>query len=146
MLASILYVVFELFCDSMDYSPPGSFVHGISQARILEWAAISFSRGSSWPRSQTSSSYINRQILYRWATREVLLYSAIVKLHIFKIFYYIHIYVYIYIFGKENIKCSFGLLEVKLQIINASKIIYFKEGFFVCLLVSMWEWKRIKND
>ena len=33
----------------MDYSPPGSSVHGISQARILEWLAISFSRGSSWP-------------------------------------------------------------------------------------------------
>ena len=32
-------------CDLMDYSPPGSSVHGISQARILEWVAISFSRG-----------------------------------------------------------------------------------------------------
>ena len=53
---------------------------------------------------------------------------------------------YIYIFGKENVKFSFGLLEVKLQIINASKIIYFKEGFFVCLLVTMWERKRIKHE
>ena len=35
------------FCDPMDCSPPGSSVHGISQARILEWAAISSSRGSS---------------------------------------------------------------------------------------------------
>ena len=34
-------------CDSMDYSPPGSSVHGILQARILEWVAISSSRGSS---------------------------------------------------------------------------------------------------
>ena len=33
--------------DTMDYSPPGSSVHGISQARIQEWVAISFSRGSS---------------------------------------------------------------------------------------------------
>ena len=39
-----------LFCDLMDCSPLGSSVHGISQARILEWIAISFSRGSSWPR------------------------------------------------------------------------------------------------
>ena len=39
----------------MDYSPPGSSVHGISQARILEWGAISFSRGSSWPRDWTNS-------------------------------------------------------------------------------------------
>ena len=39
-------------CDPMDYSPPGSSVHGILRARILEWVAISFSRGSSWPRDQ----------------------------------------------------------------------------------------------
>ena len=42
-----------LFCDPMDYSPPGSSVHGISQARILEWVAISSSRVLSWPRDWT---------------------------------------------------------------------------------------------
>ena len=36
-------------CDPRDYSPPGSSVHGISQARILEWIAISFFKASSWP-------------------------------------------------------------------------------------------------
>ena len=40
-------------CDPVDYSPPGSSVHGILQARILEWAAIPFSRGSSQTRDQT---------------------------------------------------------------------------------------------
>ena len=35
----------QLFCDAMDCSPPGSSFHGISQARILEWVAVSFSRG-----------------------------------------------------------------------------------------------------
>ena len=39
----------------MDYSPPGSSVHGISQVRILEWVAMSFSRESSQPRDQTES-------------------------------------------------------------------------------------------
>ena len=39
----------------MDYSPPGSSVGGILQARILEWVAVPFSRGSSWPRDQTRS-------------------------------------------------------------------------------------------
>ena len=39
--------------DSTDYSPLGSSVHGISQARIQEWVAIFFSRGSSWPRDRT---------------------------------------------------------------------------------------------
>ena len=40
-------------CDPMDHSPPSSSVHGIFQARILEWVAISFSKGSSWPRDWT---------------------------------------------------------------------------------------------
>ena len=43
-------------CNSMDYSPPGSAVHGISQARILEWFAIPFSRGSSQPNDRTHIS------------------------------------------------------------------------------------------
>ena len=52
--------------DPMDYSPPGSSVHDISQARILEWVAISFSRGSFWQRDQTCVSYlcIGRWVLY----------------------------------------------------------------------------------
>ena len=45
-------------CHPMDYSPPGSSVHGISQARGLEWGAISFSRGYSQPRDQTQVSRI----------------------------------------------------------------------------------------
>ena len=40
-------------CNPMDYSLPGTSVHGISQARILEWVTIFFSRGSSQPRNQT---------------------------------------------------------------------------------------------
>ena len=58
-------------CDSMDYSLLGSSVHGISQARILEWVAIPFSRGSSQPRDRTLVFYMGRRILYHWATREV---------------------------------------------------------------------------
>ena len=45
-------------CDPMDSSPPGSSVHGTSQARILEWVASSFLRGSSQPRDQTQVSHI----------------------------------------------------------------------------------------
>ena len=51
-------------CDPMDYSPPGSFVHGIPQARILEWVATPSSRGSSWPRDWTWVSCIGRWVLY----------------------------------------------------------------------------------
>ena len=45
-------------CDPMYYSPPGFSVHGILQARMLEWVAISFSRGSSGPKNQTQVSCI----------------------------------------------------------------------------------------
>ena len=60
-------------CDPMDYCPPGSSVHGISQARKLEWVAISSSKGSYRPRDWTGVSCIfciGRQIFYRWATWE----------------------------------------------------------------------------
>ena len=61
------------FCNPMNLStPPGSSVYGISQAWILEWVAISFSRGSSQPRDQTHVSCIGRQILYLWSNRETL--------------------------------------------------------------------------
>ena len=59
--------------DTMDCSLPGSFVHGISQARVLECIAISSSRGSSQPKDPTLVSCIDRQVLYHWATWEVLI-------------------------------------------------------------------------
>ena len=57
-------------CDPMDCSPPGSSIHGILHARILEWVAISFSRGSSWPRDRTQVSCIAGRRFNLWATRE----------------------------------------------------------------------------
>ena len=59
-----------LFRNPMDCSPPGSSVLGIFQARILEWVAISYSRGSSQPRNPTLVSCLRGHILYHWATRE----------------------------------------------------------------------------
>ena len=57
-------------CDPMGCSLPGSSVHGILQARILEWVAISFPRGSSWPRDWTLVSLIVGRHLNLWASRE----------------------------------------------------------------------------
>ena len=51
-------------CDSMDSSPPGSSVHGIFQARALEWVAIAFSRGSSQPRDWIQVSCIVGRCFY----------------------------------------------------------------------------------
>ena len=65
---SLSHVCLTLW-DPMDCSPPDSSVHGFSQARILEWVPISYSRGSSWSRDRTSIScifWIGRWILYHW--------------------------------------------------------------------------------
>ena len=57
-------------CDPMDYSSPGSSVHGILWARILEWVAIPFSRGSSWLRDRSEVSCTASRFFTVWATRE----------------------------------------------------------------------------
>ena len=59
-------------------SPPGSSVHGISQARLLEWVAISFSRGSSQPRDWTQVSLIAGGFFTSWATRKAYSCSDII--------------------------------------------------------------------
>ena len=56
-------------CDPVDCSLPSSFVHGILQARILEWVAISFSRGSSRPRDRTQVSCIVGRFFTTWSCR-----------------------------------------------------------------------------
>ena len=55
----------RLFCNPMDY-----MVHGILQARILEWVAFPFSRGSSQPRAQTQVSSLADRFFTSWVTRE----------------------------------------------------------------------------
>ena len=62
----------QTLCDSMDCDPPGSSVHGILWARILELVAVPFSWGSSWPRDQTHVSHIAGRWFTLWATREAL--------------------------------------------------------------------------
>ena len=57
-------------CVPIDCSPPGSSVHGIFQAGVLEWVAISFSRGSSRPRDRSRVSCIPGRHFSLWASRE----------------------------------------------------------------------------
>ena len=59
-------------CNSTDYSPLDSSVHWILQARILEWIAIPFSRGSSWLRDQIQVSWIAGRFFTVWATKKAL--------------------------------------------------------------------------
>ena len=75
-------------CDPMDCSPLGSTAHGILQARILEWVAISFSRGSSQPRDQTQVSHIAGRRFNLWAIREAM-----------------NIYISLFTIKKVNLEC-----------------------------------------
>ena len=56
---SVVAQSWPTLCDPMDCSPPGSSIHGILSARVLEWVAIPFSRGSSQPRDQTCVSFVS---------------------------------------------------------------------------------------
>ena len=59
-----------ILCDPMDCNPPGSSVHEIVQARILEWVAVPISRGSSWSRDQTWVSCFAGRFFTIWATMD----------------------------------------------------------------------------
>ena len=67
-------------CDPIDCSLPGSSVHGIFQTIVLEWIAISFSRGSSQPRAWTQVSRIVDRYFTVWATREVFIWQEFLGL------------------------------------------------------------------
>ena len=75
-----VYSITPTLHNPMDCNLPGSSVHGISQARILEWVTILFSRGSSWPRDQIWVSCIRGGYFFNiWATWEA---PQIFKVHI----------------------------------------------------------------
>ena len=90
----------------MDCSPLGSSVRGISWARILEWVAISFSRGSSWPRDQTHVSCIGRQILYHWDIWEAL---NMIKIFLFPV--HLPWFSFVFFFNYSSHKESRGVGE-----------------------------------
>ena len=70
-------------CDPMGCSLPGSSIHGIFQAIVLEWIAISFSGGSSQPRDRTRVSCIVDRRFTVWATREVIMILVHLKAALF---------------------------------------------------------------
>ena len=91
---------YPTLCNPVDCSPPGSSVHGILQARILEWVAILSSRGSSQSRDQTCVSCvfcIGRWIPYHWTTRDAI-HTYILYVHILYMLYILCTILYIYIY------------------------------------------------
>ena len=80
-LCVLLLQLCPTLCGPMDCSPQGSSVHGIFQARILEWVAISFSKGSSQPRDLTHVSYIScigRSVLYQQSYLTIQSYCSVI--------------------------------------------------------------------
>ena len=74
---SCLTLQYHGLCNIMDWGQSVSSVHGIFQARIPEWVAIPFSRGSSWPRDQTWISHIAGSLFTVWATWEDYLFHLL---------------------------------------------------------------------
>ena len=80
----VVYLLSHVWlCNPMDCSSPGFSTHGISQAKMVEKIAISFSRGSYQPRDPIPISCIGRWILYHSASREVLAHTQVIQVHLY---------------------------------------------------------------
>ena len=99
------------------YSPPGCSVHGISQARILKWVAISFYRGSPPSRDQIQVSCIAGRFFTIWATREALNVPTIVKKLILKLAFNM------YYFSKHTFSGGTFLTKHLFYILKEQKIV-----------------------
>ena len=88
-------------CDPVDCSPPGFSVHGILQVRILEWLAIPFSRGSSWPRDWSHISCISGRFFTVRPTKEVpySIYSCKI-FAVFSVLYHISVWLIYFIHSR----------------------------------------------
>ena len=100
-------------CNPLDCSPPSSSVHGILQARILEWVAIPFSRGSSWPRNGTQVSHIAGRFFTIWAHQGSLCVCVCI---IFRLFFTIDYYKILNIvcalYSYSSLCCTVPLLFI----------------------------------
>ena len=122
----------------MDCNPPGSFVHGIPQARILEWVPISFSRESSQPRDWIHVFFIGRQIVSDWASREARILYCI---YLFELWFSLdrcptvrlldHMVVLYLIFERTHILFSTMVLPIYIATNNFSTP---SPAFIVCRL------------
>ena len=95
--------LYPTLCNCMDWSPPGSSIHGILQARILEWVARLSSRGSSQLRDWNQVSHIAGRFFTVWATRE----APKAALLFLKYFYYFRVTILYHCIGLY----SFELLS-----------------------------------
>ena len=81
IICTLSHSVMSNSCNPIDCSLPSSSVHGILQARILEWVVISFSRGSSQPRDWAQVSCIAVRLFTNWAMREAQDHGPLIHYH-----------------------------------------------------------------
>ena len=129
LLTCVYSVVFESL-QTMDCSPPGPSVHGIFQARILEWVAISSSRGSSRSREWTRISCTGWKILHHCATWEAQYANTKMRPHYVLDFTFINL---------RNSTPSPGRLsrENILRIWGHAFISLFHRSWLICCLIEM---------
>ena len=115
--------------EPTDCSPPVSSVHGIPQAGILEWVAISFSRGFSWLGNQTGIPYTAGRFFTVWATWEAHIYTHTHTHTYIYIYIYTHTHTHIYIYiCIQSTKTSILLL---VQILSTVLIFWHSYGSFM---------------
>ena len=118
--------------DPMDCSLPGSSLHGILQARILEWVAISFSRGSSQPRESTGASCIASGFFTDWAITE----ARILGLLLFKSLFFF--------FNRINLYTStFFWIKVKTLVFITAEYCLFKNLHVIILALKDFFWLHL---
>ena len=128
-----------ILCNPMDCSPPGSSVHGILQARILQWVVMSSSRGCSQPRDWTQVFHIAGGFFTIWATREGLKVA----------FVYLNILIFPTTFKFENFQThrKFGYSINPVLTFHPYSVIafifnvrlYSLENYFYFLVISLWQ-------
>ena len=138
-------------CYPMDHSLPCSSIHGIFQARVLEWGAISFSRGSSQPRNRTWVSCIVGRRFTIWATREVLSLSAILLNSAFKWVYLSFLISFCFFFSyfKGLLRqpfCLFAFLFMG-DGLDHCLVLYFywSSPWYLNFSMFLSQWKKLKT-
>ena len=116
----------QTLCDPMDCSPPGFSIHGILQARILDWVTISFSRGSSRPRDRTHVSHVGSRCFTLWKgnPRKRVLYVCMWLIH-FAVQEKQNIVKQLYSNKKKNLSSEFHMAYIVTFIRLFSDTIFF---------------------
>ena len=124
-------------CNPMDCSSPGPSVHGILQARMLEWVAIPFSRGSSWPRDRTWVFCIAGRFLTVWAHMYMYVYRHALCIYIYSLkISLLQTPKYSWIFTPAKFQCyqclrqvGFHTFKTSLSVISLLLLLFL---YFVC--------------